>query len=69
MMTLKQDFVDEHPSAPVALLKACRQARDVALNGIEGADPAVLTDFVGKRRDGPAARVYGRTLLARLSRR
>lgn len=27
----------------MALLKACRQARDVALNRIEGADPSVLT--------------------------
>jgi 4,5-dihydroxyphthalate decarboxylase len=43
MMTLKQDFVDQHPEAPVALLKACRQARDVALDRIEGSDPSVLT--------------------------
>jgi 4,5-dihydroxyphthalate decarboxylase len=43
MMTLKQDFVERHPEAPVALLKACRQARDVALDRIEGADPSVLT--------------------------
>jgi len=43
MMTLKQDFVDRYPEAPVALLKACRQARDVALDRIEGADPSILT--------------------------
>jgi len=43
MMTLKQDFVKRYPEAPVALLKACRQARDVALDRIEGADPSVLT--------------------------
>ena len=43
MVTLKQDFVDRHPEAPVALLKAYRQARDVAFDRIEGADPAILT--------------------------
>jgi len=43
MMTLKQDFVNRYPEAPVALLKACRQARDIALNRIEGSDPSILT--------------------------
>jgi 4,5-dihydroxyphthalate decarboxylase len=43
MVSLKQDFVDRYPEAPVALLKAYRQARDVAIDRIEGADPAILT--------------------------
>ena len=43
MATLKQDFVRQHPKAPLALLKACRQARDIALDRIEGSDPSVLT--------------------------
>src|SRR6266513_1574627 len=43
MATLKQDFVKQHPEAPVALLKAYRQARDVALDRIEGSDPSILT--------------------------
>ncbi len=43
VVSLKQEFVDRHPDAPVALLKAYRQARDVAFNRIEGADPAILT--------------------------
>ena len=42
MVTLKQDFVDKHPEAPVALLKAYRQARDVAFDRLYGADPEVL---------------------------
>ena len=41
--TLKEDFVKRHPEAPVALLQAYRRARDVALDRIEGPDPAVLT--------------------------
>jgi 4,5-dihydroxyphthalate decarboxylase len=43
MVTLKRDFVDRYPEAPVALLKAYRQARDVAFDRIEGADPSILT--------------------------
>ena len=42
MVSLKQDFVDKHPEAPVALLKAYRQARDVAMDRLYGADPEVL---------------------------
>ena len=42
MVTLKQDFVDKHPEAPVALLKAYRQARDVAMDRLYGADPEIL---------------------------
>ena len=42
MVTLKQDFVDQHPTAPIELLKAYRRARDVALDRLYGADPEVL---------------------------
>jgi 4,5-dihydroxyphthalate decarboxylase len=42
VVTLKQEFVDSHPDAPVALLKAFRRARDEAFNRLEGADPQVL---------------------------
>jgi 4,5-dihydroxyphthalate decarboxylase len=43
MMTLNQGFVEQYPHAPVALLKACRQARDVAFDRIQGAGPYYLT--------------------------
>ncbi|HWP60694.1 MAG TPA: hypothetical protein VNL14_22560 [Candidatus Acidoferrales bacterium] len=43
MVTLKQEFVDKHPEAPVALLKAYRQARDVAFERIYGSDPEIVT--------------------------
>ena len=42
MVTLKQDFVDKHPEAPMALLKAYRAARDVAMDRLYGSDPEVL---------------------------
>ena len=42
MVTLKQDFVDKYPDAPVTLLKAYRQARDVALDRLYGSDPEIL---------------------------
>ena len=42
VVTLKQEFVDRHPNAPVALLKAFRQARDVAFSRLEGDNPQVL---------------------------
>ncbi len=42
IVTLKQEFVDRYPNAPVALLKAFRQARDEAFNRLEGADPQIL---------------------------
>lgn len=42
VVTLKQEFVDSHPNAPVALLKAFRQSRDEAFNRLEGADPQIL---------------------------
>jgi 4,5-dihydroxyphthalate decarboxylase len=42
VVTLKQEFVERYPSAPVALLKAFRQARDEAFNRLEGSDPQIL---------------------------
>lgn len=42
VVTLKQEFVDQHPEAPVALLRAYRRARDAALDRLYGADPEVL---------------------------
>jgi len=42
VVTLRQHFVDRHPSAPVALLKALRRARDIAIDNIQGSDPQVL---------------------------
>ena len=42
VVTLRRAFVDRFPNAPVALLRAFRQARDVAIDNIEGADPQVL---------------------------
>ena len=42
VVTLKQEFVDRYPDAPVSLLKAFRAARDEAFNRLEGADPQVL---------------------------
>lgn len=42
IVTLRADFVARHPEAPVALLKAFRQARDIAIENIAGSDPQVL---------------------------
>ena len=42
IVTLKQDFVDRHPNAPVALLKAFRRSRDEAFNRLEGPDPQII---------------------------
>ena len=42
VVTLRRRFVDRHPDSPVALLKAFRQARDMAIDNIQGADPQVL---------------------------
>jgi 4,5-dihydroxyphthalate decarboxylase len=42
IVTLKQEFVDRHPSAPVALLRAFRKSRDIAFERLEGADPQVI---------------------------
>jgi 4,5-dihydroxyphthalate decarboxylase len=42
VVTLKQEFVGQHPEAPVALLKAFRQSRDVAFDRLEGSDPQVI---------------------------
>jgi 4,5-dihydroxyphthalate decarboxylase len=42
IVTLKQEFVDHHPDAPVALLKAFRRSRDEAFNRLEGPDPQII---------------------------
>ncbi|HTE86721.1 MAG TPA: ABC transporter substrate-binding protein [Dehalococcoidia bacterium] len=42
MITLRQEFVDRHPDAPVEVLRAFRRARDEAFNRIVGSDPAIL---------------------------
>jgi 4,5-dihydroxyphthalate decarboxylase len=42
IVTLKQAFVDQHPSVPIALLKAFRASRDTALARLEGSDPQVI---------------------------
>jgi 4,5-dihydroxyphthalate decarboxylase len=43
VVSLNQAFVDKHPNAPVALLEACRRARDVAFDRIYGSDPEIVT--------------------------
>jgi 4,5-dihydroxyphthalate decarboxylase len=42
IVTLKKEFVDRHPNAPVALLKAFRRSRDEAFNRLEGPDPQII---------------------------
>ena len=42
VVSLTQEFVDRHPGAPVALLKAYRQARDVAFDRLYGTAPEIL---------------------------
>jgi 4,5-dihydroxyphthalate decarboxylase len=42
VVTLKENFIQRHPNAPVALLEAFRRARDLAFNRLEGSDPQVL---------------------------
>ncbi|HEY3115246.1 MAG TPA: ABC transporter substrate-binding protein [Chloroflexota bacterium] len=41
-VTFRQEYVAQHPDAPVALLKAYRQARDVAFDMVEGGNPHTL---------------------------
>ena len=43
VIAMDRGFVERYPEAPVALLKAYRQARDVAFGRIEGSDPVILT--------------------------
>jgi 4,5-dihydroxyphthalate decarboxylase len=43
MVSLTQEFIEKHPEAPVALLKAYRKARDVAFDRIYGTDPEIVT--------------------------
>ncbi len=42
IVTLKQEFVERHPSLPVALLQTFRRSRDEAFNRIEGPDPQII---------------------------
>jgi 4,5-dihydroxyphthalate decarboxylase len=42
IVTLKQEFVHRHPTAPVALLKAFRKSRDIAFERLEGSDPQII---------------------------
>ncbi len=42
IVTLKQQFVDRHPGAPVALLQAFRRSRDIAFERLEGSDPQII---------------------------
>ncbi len=42
IVTLKRQFVARNPTAPLALLKAFREARDVAFNRVIGSDPEYL---------------------------
>ena len=63
MVSLKQEFVDEHPDAPVALLKAYRRARDVAFEKHPRLRPAGAHHLVGQRDGGRATRAHGRELL------
>jgi 4,5-dihydroxyphthalate decarboxylase len=42
IVTLKRQFVERNPTAPLALLKAFREARDVAFNRVIGSDPEYL---------------------------
>ena len=42
VVSLTQEFVDQHPEAPVALLKAYRHARDFAFDRLYGTDPEIL---------------------------
>jgi 4,5-dihydroxyphthalate decarboxylase len=38
MVSLNKAFVEKHPNAPIALLNAYRQARDIALDSVGGPD-------------------------------
>ncbi len=42
VVTLKRAFVQQHPDAPIALLKAYREAREIAFNRVQGSDPEYL---------------------------
>jgi 4,5-dihydroxyphthalate decarboxylase len=42
IVTLKREFVDRYPDAPVALLRAFRRSRDEAFNRVEGPDPQII---------------------------
>ena len=42
VVTLRETFATRCPSAPVAVLRAFRRARDMAFEALEGSDPQVL---------------------------
>jgi 4,5-dihydroxyphthalate decarboxylase len=42
VVTLRRQYADAHPDAPLALLKAFRKARDIAIDNVEGADPKMI---------------------------
>jgi 4,5-dihydroxyphthalate decarboxylase len=42
VVTFKQEFVERHPSAPIALLQAFRRSRDEAFNRLVGSDPSII---------------------------
>jgi 4,5-dihydroxyphthalate decarboxylase len=42
VVTLKREFVDRYPEAPVNLLQAWRKARDIAFDRVLGSDPEYL---------------------------
>lgn len=43
VVSFNRGFVEKYPNAPIALLKAYRQARDVAFDRIYGSDPEIVT--------------------------
>ena len=43
VIAMDPGFVERHPQAPIALLQAYREARDLAFDRIEGSDPVILT--------------------------
>jgi 4,5-dihydroxyphthalate decarboxylase len=56
IVTLKQEFVERHPGAPVALLQTFRRSRDEAFNRLEGPDPQIIVyswaaDAVNEQRE------------------
>jgi 4,5-dihydroxyphthalate decarboxylase len=42
IVTLKNDFIERHPDAPVALLRTFRRSRDEAFDRLDGPDPQVI---------------------------
>jgi 4,5-dihydroxyphthalate decarboxylase len=42
IVTFKQEFVDKHPNAPIAVLNAFRKSRDLAFDRLMGPDPQII---------------------------